>query len=113
MPTTDCPRIDHLVSYLYWLTDAEISVAEPFAGWHADYTSRPSWGIDDAARNAWHCRYFGELMRESGVWVGPPAVVVLSGRHRLRDGNHRVRAAQWLARVWGVVVRVPVDIKET
>lgn len=112
MLTVEMSRIDHLVSYLCWLTDAEISAAEPFAGWHADYTARPSWGIEDAARNAWHCRYFGELMRESGLWVGPPAVVILGGRHKLWNGNHRIRSCQWLSRVWGVVVRVPVEVQE-
>ena len=93
-------------SYLH-ITDAEIRDAEPFDGWHDDYTSNPSWSLDDRAKNAWHVRYFADLMRTAGLWVGPPAIVDPTALHPLQDGNHRVRAAEFAKSEWGVVVKIP------
>jgi len=97
-----------LVSYLYWLQDREISAAVPFEGWHADYTARPTWCHRDRARNAWHCRQLAELMREAGAWIGPPAEWGESHSHKVRDGNHRLRAAQYLLNAERLLVMVPL-----
>ena len=113
MLTVEMSRIDHLVSYLYWLTDAEISESQWFPGHVADYTANPCWCHKHPAKNAYHVRYLAEAMvANGGVWIGDPAIIKLSAQHKLVSGNHRVRGVGWLAQTRGVAVRVPVEVQD-
>src|SRR5512147_1133327 len=101
-----------LVSYLYWLTDEQIDAAIPFEQWNPHYTNNPAWSHTDPATNAYHVKYLAEKMLEFREWMGPPAIVTHHHNHKLTDGNHRVRAVQYLENKYGIRIHVPIEERE-
>lgn len=94
------------------ITDEEITQAEKFTGHEQQFLK---WGHKDGqpdwnrAKNAYHIKYLAEQMMRFG-WVGKPAKVSVSKERygQVLDGNHRIRAAEYLRRVkkYSVIARI-------
>lgn len=111
-PSLTDPRL--LRSFLDWLADEEIAEATPFEDWRPISWNTPDvrWHWNDRPRNAWHCRALADALRVAGNWIGAPAEYRLRERHKLYDGNHRVRATQYLWRIERRLIFVPVIVTD-
>lgn len=89
------------------VSDEEIKKAQPFPHWNSHYTKNPVWSHLSVAENAYHVQYLAKQMRKRCGWVGEPLLLKLDGNHKVADGNHRLRAVEYLARQ-GIFITVPV-----
>jgi len=101
----------NLVSYLSWITDEQIEQSKLFDGWHSDYSSNPTWSHTNLNKNAYHIKYLAEVMLEKKVWIGLPIDYIINDNHKVNDGNHRLRAVQYLKRKYNLEIDIPINKK--
>lgn len=92
------------------ITDEEIENSKPFSE-HTEKFQKWSNDLWDKPRNAYHIKYLADIMEKCG-WIGPPAKI-WCGPYRsgqVCDGNHRIRACQYLLRKKHIVIEIRIEL---
>jgi hypothetical protein len=100
--------------------DADIDAAQYFDGYQQSYMNWPKhlWYAPnakpsavpcmDVEKNAYHIQQLAKTMQETNSWIGEPPEL---DSNRVVDGNHRVRAAQYLYTKHNLAIPKPEKIR--